>query len=159
MDTMFHIGPECDDAAGDDPRRLLCLVLDTRATATQIKADIGRLFDKSIAPLLRGKRGRGASGKEPLWAALRSLAVMRLLSTRGLAVAQTVAQAAGCRDLLPEKEKDSTRYQRIDHARRTFRTLFPGLFIHEAFQSPPQMLSDAAYSSHGSRGRGRKRRR
>ena len=157
--TLFDIDPLCDDAAGEDPRRLLSFVLDTRAPAAAIKEDIIRVFDKKIAPLLSGARGRGASGKEPLLAALRALAVLRVLSSRALPIAQTVAARAGRSDLLQERKKDSTRYQRIDHARKTFRRLFPSLFRGEEFVPPPLMISDAAYLSHSTHASGRKRRR
>jgi hypothetical protein len=157
--TLFDIDPICDDAAGEDPRRLLSLILDTRAPAAAIKEDIIRLFDKKIAPLLGGARGRGASGKEPLLAALRALAVLRLLSSRALPIAQTVAARAGRSDLLQERKKDSTRYQRMEHARQTFRRLFPSLFHGEEFVPPQPMLSDAAYLAHNTRAPGRKRRR
>jgi hypothetical protein len=158
-DTIFSIDPQCDDAAGADPRRLLSLVLDTRAPAAAIKKDIIRLFDKKIAPLLHGARGRGGTGTERLLADLRALAVLRLLSSRAVATAQTVAALAGHSDLLRERKNDTTRYQRLDHAREAFRRLFPSLFRHEEFTPPPLMISDTAYLSHHTRAPGRKRRR
>lgn len=159
--TIFHIGPECDVAAGDDPRRFLCLVLDTRATAKQLKTDITRLFDQQIAPLLKDARGPNAPGRTSLRAALDNLAALRLLSGRLPAIAATIANNSGRRDLLPQRPRRSftTRtediptepaphtYARVAEARLTFRALFPRLYRDEEFHPQEHMISAAAYDA------------
>lgn len=161
MGTIFSIDPRCDDAAGEDPRRFLTLVVDTQATAAQIKDDIVRFFDREIAPLLEGARGRNASGKPRLRAALDNLAALRLLAWRDPALAASVAACAGRRDLLRQRTKRSVKdksedspteptpytFDRVAAARQTFRTLFPSLFLHEESYPKEHMISAAAYDA------------
>lgn len=162
--TIFHNEPKSNKDDLQSPLRLLCFVIDTRATAAQIRKGIDQLFNKNIAPLIGGLSGRGASGKQTLRKALSDLAVLRLLSTREPTVARTVADHAGMSDLLrPKKRKhtkdlaNSYRYDRIKAAKRTFRLLFPGLFLGEQTGEPMPMISAEAYHTHRSRGRWPKR--
>lgn len=159
--TIFPIGPECDDAAGDDPRRFLCLVLDTRATAKQLKTEITRLFDRQIAPLLKDARGRNAPGRDSLRADLDNLSALRLLSGHLPAIAATIASKSGRGDLLPQRPKRRSTahtkdtptepaphtYARVARARLKFRALFPRLYRDEAFYPQEHMISAAAYDA------------
>ena len=163
-DTIFHLDEKSKGSKNEDPRRLLCFVLDTRATAAQVRRGIMQVFEESIAPLLGGLSGRGASGKESLRKDLSNLAVLRLLSTRDPAVAETLAAKAEMRDLLPSKQRehsrqsaDSYRYDRIQAAKDTFRELFRRLCLGYQAGEPMPMISVRAYSTQRSRGRWPKR--
>jgi hypothetical protein len=164
-DTIFHIDKNSMGAKGEDSRRLACFVLDACATAAQVRQGIMRVFEESIAPLLGGRAGRGASGKEALRKALSDLAALRLLSTRETSTAETVADKAGMSALLPDKKSavvqqsaDTYRYERMRSAIRTFRQLFPRLFLEVETTDLAPMLSVRAYFLSHPRGRPRGRR-
>jgi hypothetical protein len=141
---------------GEEPRRLISFVVDVSLPAALLKKALVDLFDRDIAPIVGGSVGQSAAGKAPFITALIDLAVLRLVSTRGLANAQTVASVAGYR-WLREATNEKGHFERVSRAKARFRQLFPELFSAEDPKYHPTMIS-AQHEAKFKNSRKRKRR-
>lgn len=137
LDYVSHAAPY---VPGQEPRRLISFVVDVSLPAALLKKALVDLFDRDIAPIIGGSVGQSAAGKTPFLTALIDLAVLRLVSTRGLANAQTVASVAGYR-WLREATNEKGPFERVSRAKARFRQLFPELFSAEDPKYHPTMIS------------------